>query len=88
MVAKELGYLVEAIQGGFPDCEAKRQVSHGQWQTVSIEFEHVSKNFAEHGHDAKKCDVIVCWIHNWQECPEHLGVIELSEVIKTLTKNE
>lgn len=84
MVARDLGYLVEAIQGGFPDCEAKRQISRGQWQPVSIEFEYASKNFAEHGHDAKNCDVIVCWIHNWQECPEHLEVIALSEVIKKL----
>lgn len=34
MVARELGYLVEAVQGGFPDCEAKRQISKGQWQPV------------------------------------------------------
>src|SRR6185295_17999391 len=26
MVAKELGYMVEAVQAGFPDCEAKRQI--------------------------------------------------------------
>jgi hypothetical protein len=84
MVAKDLGYLVEAIQGGFPDCEAKRQVSRGQWQTVQIEFEYASRNFADHGHDPEQCDVIICWIHNWQECPESLEVLALSEVIKKL----
>lgn len=84
MVARELGYLVEAIQGGFPDCEAKRQVSRGQWQTVQIEFEYASRNFSEHGHDPAKCDVIICWIHNWPECPEDLEVLALSEVIKKL----
>jgi HNH endonuclease len=26
MLAKELGYMVEAMQRGFPDCEAKRQI--------------------------------------------------------------
>jgi hypothetical protein len=30
MVAKELGYLVESVQAGFPDCEAKRQIAPGQ----------------------------------------------------------
>jgi hypothetical protein len=30
MVARELGYLVEAVQAGFPDCEAKRQIGPGQ----------------------------------------------------------
>jgi hypothetical protein len=34
---------------------------------------------AKHGHDPKKCDVIVCWVHNWPECP--LEVIELSKEI-------
>ena len=84
MVAKDIGYLVEAIQGGFPDCEAKRQVSRGHWQTVQIEFEYASRNFIEHGHDPEKCDVIICWIHNWPECPEGLEVLALSEVIKKL----
>jgi len=74
MVSRELGFLVEAIQGGFPDCEAKRQVSRGQWQPVKIEFEYASKNFYEHGHDPKNCDVIVCWIHNWVECPGDIPV--------------
>jgi len=27
LVAKELGYIVEAVQSGFPDCEAKRQIA-------------------------------------------------------------
>jgi len=84
MVAVELGYLVEAVQGGFPDCEAKRQISKGQWQPVQIEFEYESKSFVDHGHDPQKCDVIVCWIHNWTECPEILEVLVLSEEIKTL----
>jgi hypothetical protein len=84
MVARELGYLVEAVQGSFPDCEAKRRVSQGQWQPVSIEFEYASKNFVDHCHDPNNCDVIVCWIHNWKECPEHLEVVVLSEVIKRL----
>ena len=84
MVARELGYLVEAIQGGFPDCEAKRQISRNQWQTVQIEFEYESKNFVDHGHDPQKCDVIVCWLHNWPECPEGLEVLALSEVVKKL----
>ena len=84
MVAKELKYLVEAIQGGFPDCEAKREVSRGKWQTVRIEFEYASKNFEEHGHDPEGCDVIICWMHNWPDCPENLEVIALSDLIEKL----
>ena len=84
MVARELGYLVEAIQGGFPDCEAKRQVSKGQWQPVQIEFEFESKNFIDHSHDPAKCDVIVCWVNNWIDCPDGIEILALSEIIKKL----
>lgn len=88
MVARELGYLVESIQAGFPDCEAKRQIGPGKWQRVSIEFEFESRNFVEHGHPSDGCDVIVCWRHNWRECPVHLEVIELSSLIWSLPKSD
>jgi Homing endonuclease associated repeat len=88
MVARELGYLVEAVQAGFPDCEAKRQVDAGKWQRVRIEFEFESRNFRDHGHPAEGCDLIVCWRHNWTECPQHLEVVELCSVIKSLSSSE
>src|SRR5574341_2004066 len=88
MVAKELGYMVEVVQAGFPDCEAKRQVGPNKWQPVRIEFEFQSKDFREHGHREDGCDVIVCWHHNWSECPAHLEVVELKSVIKSLAKSE
>jgi hypothetical protein len=83
MLAKELGYMVEAMQGRFPDCEAKRQIAPERWQRVHIEFEFESRNFRDHGHPASGCDVIVCWRHNWHDCPKHLEVVELSSVIKS-----
>lgn len=84
MVAKQLGYLVEAIQGGFPDCEAKRKIARNKWQPVKIEFEYESKNFLEHGHDPEKCDVVICWKHNWTEPPENLEFVALSDLIHKL----
>jgi len=86
MVARELGYHVEAVQTGFPDCEAKRQVDAGKWQRVRIEFE--SRNFRDHGHSPQACDIIVCWRHNWPECPPTLEVVELSTVIRKLSPSE
>jgi hypothetical protein len=80
--------LVEAVQAGFPDCEAKRQVDAGKWQRVRIEFEFESRNFRDHGHLPDGCDLIVCWKHNWQDCPPHLEVVELSTIIKSLSANE
>ena len=88
MVAKELGYLVEAVQAGFPDCEAKRQIGADKWQRVRIEFEYESRNFRDHGHPPSGCDVIVCWRHNWPECPSNIEVVELSKVIKQLAKSD
>jgi hypothetical protein len=88
MLAKELGYLVEAVQTGFPDCEAMRQITPERWQRVRIEFEFESRNFRDHGHPSTGCDVIVCWRHNWDECPENIEVVELSSVIKSLANAE
>ncbi len=82
VLAGELGFQVDSMQGRFPDCEARRQVHPGKWQRQRIEFEYESKNFALHGHDPQGCDVIVCWRHNWRECPEMLEVIELGRILR------
>src|SRR5437879_13540817 len=88
MLAKDLGYVIEAVQKGFPDCEAMRQITPERWQRVHIEFEFESRNFRDHGHPASGCDVIVCWRHNWDECPEGIEVVELSSVIRSLPNSE
>ena len=87
-ISEEIGFSIEAIRTDYPDCDGKRLVDRNKnlWETVSIEFEYKSSNFIEHGHDSSKCDVIICWIHDWLECP--LEVIELKEIIKRLTKKE
>lgn len=84
MMAHRLGFLVESVQMGFPDCEAKREVEPGRWQRLRIEFEYESRKFRDHHHDARECDVIVCWKHNWPDCPPRLEVLELSAVIGSL----
>jgi hypothetical protein len=55
---------------------------------VRIEFEFESRNFRDHGHPVNGCDVIVCWPHNWDECPENMQVVELSSVIKSMADAE
>jgi hypothetical protein len=45
MLAKQPGFLIEVVQKGFPDCEAKRQIGPEQWQRVGIEFEFESRTF-------------------------------------------
>ena len=82
-MAKDLGFAITRVQSEFPDCEAMREVERDRWQRVRIEFEYESRNFLAHMHPADKCDLIICWNHNWQECP--LEVVELKSAVKTLT---
>ena len=82
MMAGSMGFVVTRIQTEFPDGEALRQVGEERWQLVRIEFEYESRNFLKHFHDAEKCDIIVCWTHNWPECP--LEVIELKSKLPKL----
>jgi hypothetical protein len=79
MLAKELGFVIQSMQTAFPDCEALRRVDGGWWQRVRIEIEYQSLNFLKHRHDPKGCDLIVCWEHNWPECP--VEVLELRKAI-------
>ncbi len=81
MLAGELGFQVESLRAGYPDCVARRQIQPGKWQDQRVEVEYESLNFLRHGHDPAKCDVIVCWRHNWTNCPKHIEVIELREMI-------
>ena len=86
MVSRELGFLIESIRTDYPDCEGKRcmDAAGTKWQHIRIEFEYKSSNFAEHAHDPGGCDLIVCWIHDWQDCP--LEVLELKSAINLLPK--
>lgn len=85
IVGHRLGFQVEHLSAAFPDCEAVRELQPGKWQRVRIEVEYESRNFLRHGHPAKGCDVIVCWRHNWPECPGNLEVVELSKEIERLS---
>ena len=38
-----------------------------------------SSRCRDHGHNPKICDLIVCWEHNWIDCP-----VEVVEVGKSL----
>lgn len=84
MVSNELGFQIETVRQAFPDCEGKRcyDKEKNLWEHVRIEFEYKSSNFKEHGHCEEECDLIVCWIHDWKDCP--LEVLDLNETIKYL----
>lgn len=83
-LARKLGFILLHLQTGFPDGEVMREVARGQWQRLHAEFELESRNYARHRHPRKGCDLIICWVHNWHECPDNIEVIELSKVLKQL----
>jgi len=80
MLAEEFGFVIESVQAGFPDCEGKRRLKKNRWQRVRIEFEYRSSNFLQHRHDPSGCDLIVCWLHDWRDCP--LEVICLRDFLR------
>jgi len=80
-VAEDLNMYIEEIKPGFPDCVARRFTGKG-WERVLVEFEYKSSNFLQHGHDPEACDVVICWEHDWEDCP--LEVIELRDRIREL----
>jgi hypothetical protein len=83
MVARDLGYYIQEIGTEFPDCIVRRDNGRG-WEELAVEFEWDSRSFKDHGHDPAGCDAIVCWHHNWIDCPADIEVIRLSEEIKEL----
>ena len=46
---------------------------------LTMEFETSSSNFKKHNHKETECDLIVCWRHDWRECP--VNVLELRELL-------
>jgi hypothetical protein len=85
-MAERLGFLILKVQPEFPDCEAVRVAGKDRNRPVKIEFEYESRNFLRHMHDPAGCDIIVCWEHNWPECP--LEVIELKKEIAKIGKSK
>lgn len=84
MVCHELGFVVELVRTGFPDCEAKRCIDtrRDTWERVRIEFEFKAANAKVH--PMSGCDLVVCWENDWPDCP--VEVIELKTAIRSLSR--
>ncbi len=66
-------YEVVLSQEGFPDLLLKDHDGN----LVRCEVETDSKHFLAHGHDINKCDLIICWNHNWRDCPIPVFVVSV-----------
>ncbi|MBM5810980.1 MAG: hypothetical protein FJ191_03285 [Gammaproteobacteria bacterium] len=83
-MADDLNMYIETIRPGYPDCVAKRYIGKGKWEELRIEFEFRSSDFERHRHHPADCDAIICWIHDWKECPKHIEVLELQSILPEL----
>jgi hypothetical protein len=84
-MAERLGFAILKVRREYPDCEAFRVLHGDRVELLKVELEYESRNFLKHLHNAKKCDLIVCWRHNWPECP--LPVIELKKLCQTMPES-
>jgi len=84
MLAERLGLIVRRVQGEFPDCEVLYETEPRRWINLFVEFEFESRNYAKHGHPKDGCDLLVCWIHNWPQCPADMEVLELKTMVGML----
>ncbi len=83
-IHQELGYYINSLQPGYPDCIGERCVDrpNNLWEQVNIHFEYKSSDFKRQNHGECLGDVVVCWRHDWPECPKE--VLELRTAIKQL----
>jgi len=90
-ITGDLGMKITSIQKRFPDAEAIKYAKNGKGYRVFIEFEYLSSDFPRHNHleemkQGKPCDMIVCWEHDWKECPKEIEVLELRTLLRQLTQ--
>jgi hypothetical protein len=83
-VADELGFEIIGNRSEFPDCEARRKenADRDRYKKCLIEYEFSSLDYKKHKHPTVGCDLVVCWLHNWSECP--IEVLSLEKEIKKL----
>ena len=77
---ERMGFRIRAIRKGFPDAIGEVWIK-GKLYPRRIEFEYKSSNFKQHGHNPDECDIIVCWEHDWADCPGNIFVLELKSEI-------
>jgi hypothetical protein len=73
------GFMIEGIGSSFPDALLRRRNSKGTWNSCRAEFEYKSSSFKAHKHNPSQCDIVICWEHDWADCP--LEVLCLKDIV-------
>jgi hypothetical protein len=82
-VMDDLGVIyVSSPPGGF-DMVGRVGTERGI-EFKHFEFEYKSSHFRAHSYNSSLVDYLVCWEHDWKDCPRDLEVWELRELIKNL----
>jgi predicted transport protein len=79
-VADDLNMYIEEIRPEAPGAIVRRYTGSG-WERVRVEFAYNSSQIRQRN-AADNCDLIVCWEHDWADCP--LDVVELQDRIKEM----
>jgi hypothetical protein len=82
----KLGIVCERSSSGFPDAIFRKVDKNGKVEIKRVEFEFKSSNFIQHGHNIKKCDLIVCWENDWPNCP--IKIISLKDLLSKEEDND
>ena len=84
LVSEELSYIVESFSVDRLCFAGKRNMSmkKEKLEAVNIGFTLNSSDLKSSGHLTKNCQLLVCWKHEWKECP--VEVLELSSVLPGL----
>jgi hypothetical protein len=61
-IAASAGWEILSVQTAFPDMSVRVD-----GEVFRCELEYESINFARHGHDPRACDLIICYLDNWQD---------------------
>ena len=71
----DLGFpIIDFIRTQFPDASAFEKSGQRHVRRY-IEFEFRSSGYKSHLKSKRKCDYVVCWEHDWKDCP--IPAIEL-----------
>ena len=60
------GFGISIVSVGIPFPDATIRVLG---ELYRAEFEFRASTFLSHNHDIEACDVIICWINDWPDCP-------------------
>jgi hypothetical protein len=73
----EFHMYIEDVPDDFPDCIVRRRIERG-WKRVAVIYALSSGSLRGQGPALSRGDLVVCWEHDWPECP--LEVITLRKV--------